>query len=50
MQPELNLVMPTALAFGAFLALAFALAAYNHEPNSGLLVLPDRPMFGSAIS
>jgi len=50
MQTDLNFLMPTALAFGAVLALALALATQSGAPNSGLLLMPGTVQFGPALS
>lgn len=49
-QFDVNLVLPTALACGAFLLMAFALATQGQTPDSGILLLPGATQFGSSIS
>ncbi len=48
MQTDINSLLPSMFAFGAFLAAALLFAALSGTPNSGLLVLPDVPMLGIA--
>lgn len=50
LQADINLVVPPVLAGAALLALALAFAYLSGEPNSGMLLLPDKPIFGSTIS